>query len=414
MPQQSEKSETQSQPAWVQLLGCFGGLFAFAFFLLFALASFTPKPKADGSVIVDDEANILTPEAEAAIKQVKFPEDIPAVVRTVSSIPRRKIGTFATDLMPEERHWQTLRPRGWLRKYIRQDLPSGPGVYVLVSLDPQLLQIRFGREIRLSAYQQMLAVGTWYRGQQRFERSALDQHVLKTVKELAERMHKLADAPWPLSWVQYLSSSVASEIDDLLAPSDGLFSNLALRCYITLAHSFGATGSAWRFVAFSVAAFVLLWLIGKKLLISWLLLPRFKAAWLRWTVLGVSNLGLLGVLVTGFASLAALSKGRIEDELALEALGLSFLSAPGFDAALFSSRGGLWLAIPGAVVSFVGEIMQAAAARKCGETRITFGWLAWGCMLFLLPKAIAIAALVMLTWKTGAEIVQSISEDSTV
>jgi hypothetical protein len=231
---------------------------------LFVLASFTPKPKADGSVIVDDAANILSPEAEAAIKQIKFPEDIPAVVRTVSTISEEKIGTFATDLMATERHWQTLRPRGWLRKYIRNDSPSGPGIYVLVSLDPQLLQIRFGPEIRLAAYQQMLAIGPWYRSQQRFERSTIDQHVVRSVKDLADRMHKLAAPPWPLNWVRYLSSPIASKVDEWLAPSDGLFSKLALKYYIRAAQSIGGTGSAWRFVAFSVAAFVLLWGVGKS------------------------------------------------------------------------------------------------------------------------------------------------------
>lgn len=262
----------------MQIFGCLGGLLGFSFFFLYLLASFTANPKADGSIIVDDEANILAPWSQVAIKEIKFPEDTPVVVRTVSSIPEAKIGTYALDLMSEERHWQTLRPRGWLRKYIKQDLPSGPGVYVLVSLEPLLLQIRFGRKIRLSAYQQMIAAGTWYRDQQRFERDEFDQHVVKTVKELADKMQILTDLSWPFIWAQYLSSLVFSEIEDLLAPSDGLYSDTVLKNYIKLAHSIGTTGSAWLFVAFSVAAFVLLRLIGKKLLIDWLLLPRIQRA----------------------------------------------------------------------------------------------------------------------------------------
>ena len=414
MPQQSE---TQSQPAGARFLGLIGWvvpLLVIAYFLLFAVATLTPKPKANGIVIVNDEANLLAPWAEEAIGQIKFPDDVPVVVHTVSTIPAGKIATFATDKMSQESHWQTLRPRGWLRKYIKRDFPWATGVYVVVSLDPQLLQIRFGEEIRLGAYQQMIAVGPWYRDQQRFERTEVDHHVLNTVKELAPRMKNLAHPPWPLSWAQHLSSLVASEIDDMLAPSNDLFSKLVLKNYIAFAHTIGATGSAWRFVAFNVAAFVLLWLLGKRLLIKWFLLPRIRSPWLRWPLLILSNLAILGVLVTGFISLAVLSKGRIEDELALHALGLPFLSTAGLDVGLFSVQGGLWLAIPGALIVFLGELMQSSAAAKHGETRITFGWLLWGCMLFLLPKAIGIPVLVMRIWNTGSEIVQSMSEDSTV
>ena len=120
--------------------------------------------------------------------------------------------------------------------------------------------------------------------------------------------------------------------------------------------------------------------------------------------LGLANLGLFVVLVTGFGAFVALSlsKGRIENEMALTALG--FQAAPGFDVALFSTQGGWGLAIIGAFVSFLQEFLQAAEqtaqAQRSGNTNVTFtlGWLAWGCLLFYLPKPIAIIALVILIW----------------
>lgn len=189
---------------------------------------------------MQDDAKILSSETKCALSQIRFPEDIPVIVRTVPHIPPREMGTFATDLMSKDAGWQKLRPRSWLRRWFRQDLPSDRGVFVLVSMDPQLLQIRFGRAIRLGAYQQMLAVGTWYRSQQTFERNALDQHVLNTVQELASRMRKLTAPPWPLSWALSLASSVESEVEDFLAPSDGLYSKAVLSRYIWLAHGLGA------------------------------------------------------------------------------------------------------------------------------------------------------------------------------
>lgn len=402
--------DLKTQPLWVQALGWLGGLGGVAFCFLFVAASCTANPKADGSVIVDDQANILAPWAKAAIKEIRFPEDIPTVVRTVSSIPPQKIGTFATDLMLEEPHWQTLRPRGLLRKFLRNDPPSGPGVYVLVSLKPQLLQIRFGPAIRLSAYQNLIAVGTWYRDQQRFERSALDAHVVHTIKELAQKMDTVANPPWPFSWAQYLSSFVISQIEDIFEPSDGLFSKMVLRNHIMLANSIGATGSVWRFMAFNGVVFVILWLV--KLLIDWLLLLlRIENVWFWHIVVKLSSLVLFSFLLAEYASLAALSKGRVEDELELEVLGLSFLSIPGFDATLFSTQGGIWLAVPGAVVSLLGAARQDEVVDGWHRQHIPIEWLLWGCLLFLLPKAIAIVVLVVVVRRTYLEIAKSVSAE---
>jgi hypothetical protein len=154
------------------------------------------------------------------------------------------------------------------------------------------------------------------------------------------------------------------------------------------------------------------WLLGKKLLIDRFILPRLEKNWMRLTMQGLTNLGLLGILVTGFASLALLSRGRIEDEMALESLGLSPLLSMGFNEALFSVRGGIWIAIAGAIMAFITEVLQAQEAHQYGETRITFNWLYWGCALFLLPKAIAIACLATLIWDTGSQIRQTVSANS--
>jgi hypothetical protein len=380
--------------------------------LLWIAAHFAPAPKADGTIAIADEAGVLSPAIEDAIRQVRFPVDTPAVVRTIAAIPREKIGTFATDVMSEEAAWSTLRRRNWLRRYFMADLPHGPGVYLLVSLDPELLQIRFGPDIRLAAYQQSIAVGSWYRARQRFERADLESHVLATVKDVAERMSKVAAPSWPLSWVQGLSSFVASEVDDFLAPSNGAFSDEVLSRYIKLAHVVGATGSAWRFMAFGVVAFLVTWVLVRNLLVMRLFVPRIRQTWVRRLLIWLVNLGLLGIVVTGLAALAALSKGRIEDEMALDVMGLSFLSRAGFDPATFTVHGGWWLAIPGAMVSFIREMLDGAKhQRETGETRITFGWVCWGCMLFLLPRSIAILAFVTLIWETVSTMKEAVAAE---
>ena len=317
--------------------------------------------------------------------------------------------------MDDGPEWQTLRPRGFLRRYIRQDSPSAPGVLVVVSRDPHLLQIRFGHDVRLAAYEAGLAAGPWYRMHQEFGN---DQEIVATVRELADRMKTLVHPWWLLSWARYVSSFVSSEVEDYLAPSDGLYSHWILANYLSLANRAGATGSPWRFIAFGAAFFIVLWLVGKKLLVQRLLLPRAKRAWIRFSLLAVTNVGLVGTLLTGFAALALLSKGRMEDELALSALGLSFLSPSSFGAGLFSASGGLWIAVPGAIVSFIGEVLQSAEnsrqeALRDGtqSTTLTFGWLAWGCALYLLPLSVAIPALLVLIWSSGSDVVAAVSAE---
>lgn len=393
------------------LLGAIAGLLALAFFVLFLAASCTPKPKADGRLIVIDEANLLQPNVEEAIASVRFPKDIPVILRTVDSIPIKRIGIFATSLMDEEEAWQELRPRGFLRRYFKQDFPQSRGIYILASSEPTLLQIRFGRDIRLAAYNAGIASGEWYRDHQE---SIDGDAILATVHELAGHMAEIDDAWFLRRWAEWWASLISSEIEDFLAPSEGLYTDVVLTNYIALANSLKATKSSWRFVAFILGSVVAIWMLTHKLL------PRlFKPRWAKAVVVGLGNVLLIGVLMVGFASLAFLSKGRIEDQLALDAMGLSFISTVGFSPTWFSTNGGWWLALPGAIIAFIGEAMESYAQseelRRQGtdQTNLTFGWLAWACALYLLPLAIALPAFVMVIWNTGQTLASRLDKEDT-
>jgi hypothetical protein len=388
-------------------MGCLAALLAITVLAMFLTASCTEAPEADGRVLVIDEVGLLTDATRTLLSAIRFPEGTAVIVRTVDSIPAVKMGRYATDRMPEERQWQLLRPRGFLRTYFRQDPAWARGVYVLLSRNPELMQIRFGQDLRLAAYQEGLAAGDWYREQQEFAGGEVEYELEKTLLDLAKRMEPIAESRWPLSWARATVSWVQSDIEDFLAPSDGLYSRHVLANYIRVAALFGGTGSVVRFVAFNLIGFALLWGAGKKILLEKLLLPRTRNGFLRFLLVGLSNLALLGVLVTAFATMALLSHGRIEDELALEALGLPFFSKLGFDSAMFSTTGGLWLAIPGALIALVrdiGEIaLDAEAAKQHGESRLGIPvlWLGWACALYLFPLPIALPAFVVLIGSTG-------------
>jgi hypothetical protein len=325
MAEGEKAGASRLEKSWLGL-GCL--LFTTVFTLLACsvLASCTSAPEADGRVIVNDEAKLLSATTRKHIESIRFPMGTPVLVRTIAAIPPSKIGTFATDAMEEEPRWAELRPRGFLRTHFRQDPAWAPGVYVLVSREPALLQIRYGSEIRLAAYEEQIAAGEWYQAKQRFPPAALDSHLKGTVTELALRMREVVHPGWPLSWARTASSWVASEFEDFFAPSDGLLSTGVFANYVAIAHRFGATGTPFRLVAFNLAALVLLWLIGKKLLVDALLLPRVSRPGAKFALVIVANLGLLGTLLLGAVTLVFLSRGRIEDRMALDVLGLSPLS----------------------------------------------------------------------------------------
>jgi hypothetical protein len=387
-------------------------LFVMTFSLVacFVLASCTSDPEADGRLIVNDEAKLLSAATRKELERIRFPVGTPVLVRTVATIPPSKIGSFATDAMEEESRWQELRQRGFLRTHFRQDPAWAPGIYVLVSREPSLLQIRYGSEVRLAAYEELIAAGAWYRARQRFQASALDPHLKRTLTELALKMDQVVHPRWPLSWARTATSWVAAEFEDYLAPSDGLLSTGVFANYIAVANRLGATGAPWRLIVFNLGVFVLFWLLGKKVLIESFLLPRVSRSGAKLALVIVTNLGLLCTLLLGAATLIFLSKGRVEDQMALDVLGLSSLSGMGLDGGFYGIHGGLWLALPGAAAGLVGEIIEIIEANSdTQQTTIAlpYRFLGWGCALYLLPLAVGIGALVALVWSTGSMLIEA-------
>jgi len=395
-------------------LGCALAIAAFCAFLLWVAAFFAEKPDAKTNPVVIDDAGALTPESIAALKAIQFPRDIPAVVRVVKKIPIETIGTYATDAMAEEPAWNNLRPRSFLRRYFRQDAPWGRGVYVLVSMDPALLQIRFGEEIRLRAYREGLATGSWYRDHQRFPQGGINGHIVQTVRELAQKLERAGEPHWPMTWVYFFASVIYSEVEDFLAPSDGPFSSTLLRYHIRLTHSLGGTKSAWSFLLVSLLCVLAFWLLINKLLIDKLLLPFLRNRFARSGVVFTSELALVAAVVSGVATMLVLGRGRIEDELALARLGLSSVGPIGFDPQLYAVPGGLWMAIPGGLIAMGVDFFKTLASSKESggqNVNIQLGFLSWTAALFILPKAIGYFLLVYLFVQVTVRFKELVSSD---
>lgn len=101
---------------------------------------------------VIENIKLLSPKVKKHIEEKStFPDGIFVLIRTIDKINLAKIGSYSTETMQKEVYWEQVRPRGFFSRWIKQDKPWSMGVYVLVSKDPHLIQIRYGERIRLEA-----------------------------------------------------------------------------------------------------------------------------------------------------------------------------------------------------------------------------------------------------------------------
>jgi hypothetical protein len=404
-PSASGDSPPSATPAreW-QLSGCLGvtvvvlvvcGAFGM---LAWGCVEGSPTPRGAITPVVVDEAGLLTRDAIRAIEQTRFPDDVPLVVRTTTDPIESVVGTAATERMERETHWQKVRPRTWHQRVVKQNTPWGTGVYVLVSTQPPLMQVRFGDHIRLDAYRTGLAAGRDYRRlQDAFSTAPGQAAVVALVRHLSARLPGALDTPWYLSLVRKVVSVAFSEIEEFVLPADGAFRQWALRRYVHVLQWFDAASTGWRFIAFTAVAYCLIW--ASAWFLSTVLGRRFnKAGAIGAFVLSVLAKATYGVGAAG--SLLLLANGRAEDEILLRNMGLQQLGWIGFDGPYFAVPGGWLLAIATGAVAFVTGFLETGEqldeSRAQGEERVNLNFLfapfAWGALVLLLPRAVGIFA----------------------
>jgi hypothetical protein len=180
-----------------------------------------------------------------------------------------------------------------------------------------------------------------------------------------------------------------------------------------LISALGGTGSVWRFLFASFGCYLVLWLCLKKLLVERVLLPHIQRRGTHWGIEVTSGLASAGFLVTGFAALVILGRGRIEDQMALEYVGLSGLGNLGFDPATFTRGGGLWFALPVAVLVFFKDFLEDNVVNAQPNTAmLPLGFLGWAALFYLMPKGICFFALFIVVLQTASVLV-SIAKSET-
>jgi len=182
-----------------------------------------------------DSANLLSQNTIARIEsQDSFPPDIPILVRTVDSLPTARISVIATEMMEDEDYWDRVRPRGWFSK-IGGDPSHGRGIYILLSQNPRLLQIRYGPGLLLPAYRAGLAAGPRYLSLQKAYATSgdADSSTRAVLSWLSDSIPQALDTPWYYGRPNAATNIFFSEFQEQALPEGELYSGL-LKPYILL------------------------------------------------------------------------------------------------------------------------------------------------------------------------------------
>jgi hypothetical protein len=294
---------------------------------------------------VIDNINLLSPKVKKEIEErCKFPDGIFVLVRTVGELDLAKIGSYATEAMQKEPFWEQVRPKGLFSRWIKQDKPWSTGVYVLVSQDPNLIQIRYGERIRLEAYRSGLAVGGKYSQIQRqFKNQGADLGTLNALKELSQELPSALNLPWYLRYGKTLVAVTFSEFEELVSPSDGMYSKWILRPYLKLIQVLGGFFSIWYFMLLNLCLYSSMNILFAKALPNVILRkrnPKAKAVWK--TVVSIVINAFFAVPFLGGVIL--LNGSRFEDYLALQQLGISSPDQASLGVHWFLNVTGFWLA----------------------------------------------------------------------
>ena len=265
---------------------------------------------------VIDEAGIFDSATTQQIQEFQFPEDIPVLVRTVHEISPSEIGFYASENMKTEDYWESVRPKGWWRRAFKRDKSRSTGIYVLVSEEPGLVQIRFGERIRIEAFRQGLVVGLKYLEiQNDWASTDPNGSIIKTMDKLSIEVEDMMDTPFYFNWFRNAIAFTFAEFSDFIAPSDGIYTNWVFKPYLKIWADLPIPLSPWVFVLLNVGAFFLVRAIINQIILR--PIKSWRPGLFKFLRVIFEYVVLLYFALPFLASVFLLANGRMEDQLAL-------------------------------------------------------------------------------------------------
>jgi hypothetical protein len=227
------------------------------------------------------------------------------------------------------------------------------GVFVVVSQDPALIQVRTGSDLAAQARWAGVTAGSEYMARQQLP-----------VRQMVEWLSSSLPNATDLSWFRRLilmevTQNLYSELEELSLPSDGFYGHYILEPFLRLSLLAQRYSGTW-WVAYVIAS-------ALALALKYVLRKIMKAivgpapGKIANSILLISTIAIgLGLAVPSAASAILLSGSRLEDQLALRASGIPGAELFVFPAESFTIRTGILLALLLMLVRFLKGAAAAA------------------------------------------------------
>jgi hypothetical protein len=307
---------------------------------------------------IKDDFHLLSTETKEYLNNIKFPDNILVLIRTVDEIELSQIGSYASSKMEEEDWWKEVNPQGLYQRWIKQNKPWSKGIYIVVSQEPHLIQIRYGERIRLEAFRAGLAVGHKYSDMQTsFATKTIDEGVINTVQQLSKEMPTALQIPKYLRYTKFLVAVTFSEFEELATPANKIYNSWILKPYFKLIVLCGGLHSRWLFIALNLVLFFILDYAVIAMFTFLFLRKKEKTVKLRWKKY-ISLIIATLFSVPFFGATILLSGARVEDVLAVQQIGIVIPENIRFGMKWFMNVTGFWFAFLITMINYINLLID--------------------------------------------------------
>jgi hypothetical protein len=334
---------------------------------LFITGCRTNFAKENLSPVVFDDAKMLDKATVEWLKSSSYPTGFAFVIRSIDKLPARDVGSQADDLFEKD----ALRCP-------KPDACSARGVYILISREPSLMQIRVGSELARKAQWAGITAGTTYIEKQLPATTGkFNEAVRGAVSWLSNSLPAASNESW-FRWLVSLevTDSLYFELDQLSHPSETIYGSYLLKPFIQARAFESQFSGTWWFTYLLASVFALL-LRGLVRNTIWLAIGKVSPQIANGMNMIVSIVLGLFIAIPAAASVLLMSGARLEDQLAIKASGISGTESFVFSAESFVVKTGLLLALVITLVRIVKGFADSAevfasATLPAADQRIAF------------------------------------------
>ena len=298
--------------------------------------------------LILDKAGVLSQETLNWLRDYNYPKGFAFIVRTVNALPQGvEVGSRADE------YFETDADR-----CPNSNACEKRGVYIILSREPALIQVRAGSEIATQLRWKGITAGATYIQKQSVVSSGdFDGGLRGMIEWLSSSIPQATEVPWYKKWLlNYITGSLWLELEDLSLPSESFYGNYILRPFIQAAYIESQLIGTW-FLTYVVATFVV---FVFKVIVQ--VLVNFAFGRLSLQVANGINLVLnitfdIALAVPSAASMILLSGSRLEDRIALQAWGIPGISNFSLPAELYVETG-FFLALLVLVIRWIKGISE--------------------------------------------------------